>query len=116
MSQNNTNIPFMYKISQYSFLPSYSFTFVCIVGVSGIGAGALAGLDVPGAMMMLGQSPVGPVLKFGVAFPLVYHYLGGVRHIMWDKAPEKLTNENVETSSQVLIGSAVALSAGIAML
>ena len=25
-------------------------------------------------------------LKAIVAFPLVYHYLGGVRHVMWDKA------------------------------
>lgn len=25
-------------------------------------------------------------LKAAVAFPLVYHYLGGVRHVFWDKA------------------------------
>ena len=24
--------------------------------------------------------------KFLVAFPLVYHYLGGLRHVIWDKA------------------------------
>ena len=24
--------------------------------------------------------------KFAVAFPLVYHYLGGVRHVFWDKS------------------------------
>jgi succinate dehydrogenase / fumarate reductase cytochrome b subunit len=25
------------------------------------------------------------VVKFGVAFPLAYHMLGGLRHIAWDK-------------------------------
>ncbi len=25
-----------------------------------------------------------PILKFGVAFPLTYHYLGGLRHLAWD--------------------------------
>ena len=25
-------------------------------------------------------------IKAAVAFPLVYHYLGGLRHVIWDKA------------------------------
>ncbi len=27
-----------------------------------------------------------PPLKAAVAFPIIYHYAGGVRHIYWDKA------------------------------
>ena len=59
---------------------------------------------------------IGPLLKFGVAFPLVYHYMGGVRHIMWDKAPDSLTNESVQQSSLILIGAASAVSLGITMI
>jgi succinate dehydrogenase/fumarate reductase cytochrome b subunit len=48
---------------------------------------ALTG-DLPAAIHALkASSPliVYPI-KAAVAFPLVYHYLGGVRHIFWDKA------------------------------
>jgi succinate dehydrogenase (ubiquinone) cytochrome b560 subunit len=68
------------------------------------------------AVVLGNTSIVGPLLKFGVAFPLVYHYMGGVRHIVWDKAPESLTNESVQQSSLILIGAATAVSLGITML
>ncbi|KAL7581315.1 hypothetical protein ACA910_006079 [Epithemia clementina (nom. ined.)] len=48
--------------------------------------------------------------KFGVAFPLVYHYLGALRHFSWDYQPERLTNEQVEKSSYLLFGSSLAIS------
>lgn len=86
------------------------------MGVSGIGCAALAGVDVGAVASMLGSTPFGPVLKFGVAFPLVYHYLGGLRHLAWDKSPDVLTNEQVQKSSIMLIGAASALSAGVALL
>jgi succinate dehydrogenase (ubiquinone) cytochrome b560 subunit len=87
------------------------------VGVGGIGCASLAGVDVANMAVTLGNTNiVGPLLKFGVAFPLVYHYMGGVRHIMWDKAPDSLTNEAVQQSSLILIGAASAVSLGITML
>lgn len=45
-------------------------------GVTGIGALSLIGGDVPALMTTLGSSTFGPLVKAGVAFPLVYHYLG----------------------------------------
>lgn len=59
---------------------------------------------------------VGGVAKFTVAFPLVYHYLGGVRHLAWDKYPEMLTNVDVTKASYALVGGSVALSAVVALL
>jgi succinate dehydrogenase (ubiquinone) cytochrome b560 subunit len=59
---------------------------------------------------------VGNVAKFAVAFPLTYHYLGGVRHFMWDKNPEMLENDKVEQSSKLLFAGSVALSAVAAVL
>ena len=54
--------------------------------------------------------------KFTVAFPLVYHYLGGVRHLIWDNIPDMLTNVDVEKASYVLVGSSLVLSAGMAVV
>ena len=75
-----------------------------------------AGVDVAALATTLGESQVAPVFKLAVAFPLVYHYLGGVRHMVWDKSPDILTNEEVETSSKILVGASVALSLGCAAL
>lgn len=80
------------------------------VGVAGIGALTLAGADTSSLMQALGATPVAPVFKFAVAFPLVYHYFGGVRHIMWDLQPDRLTNEDVSKSSYLLFGASGAVS------
>lgn len=56
-------------------------------GAWGAGAVALQG-DLVAAVD--GFKAAAPMLvlpaKFAVAFPLVYHYLGGVRHVFWDKS------------------------------
>lgn len=62
--------------------------------------------------------------KFAVAFPLIYHYLGGIRHFYWDGAKygpqiEKdspLEVPAVQTSSIALIGTAAAAASGLALL
>lgn len=46
-------------------------------GVSAVGAITLFGGDSPLIMKAIGQSAIGPLAKGIVAFPLVYHYLGG---------------------------------------
>ena len=87
------------------------------LGITGIGALALIGCDVPSFMSTIGDiTVIGNVAKFGVVFPLTYHYLGGVRHFMWDKNPEMLENDKVEQSSKILIGGSVLLSAVVACL
>jgi succinate dehydrogenase (ubiquinone) cytochrome b560 subunit len=53
---------------------------------------------------------LGSVSKFAVSFPLVYHSLGGLRHFYWDNSPETLTNQDVESSSYILLGASVAVS------
>jgi succinate dehydrogenase (ubiquinone) cytochrome b560 subunit len=66
-------------------------------------------------MMGLGNSSIGPLAKFAVAFPLAYHWLGGVRHTVWDKMPETVTNASVEQSSYALFGGAAVASVGAVM-
>lgn len=77
---------------------------------------ALVGADPVAFMNCVGNSSVGGLAKFAVAFPFVYHYLGGLRHIAWDRNPELLTNEQVEKSSYQLLGAAALVSTGLALV
>lgn len=51
-------------------------------GVYGIAGASLVGCEPAAMMSMLGSSFAGPVVKLAVSFPLIYHYLGAVRHIV----------------------------------
>ena len=56
-------------------------------GAWGAGAVALQGDLVAAVDAFKAAAPMLVLpAKFAVAFPLVYHYLGGVRHVFWDKA------------------------------
>jgi succinate dehydrogenase (ubiquinone) cytochrome b560 subunit len=75
------------------------------LGFYAAGVASLAGMDVAGLMTTIGSSPIGPVAKFTVAFPFVYHYVGGVRHFVWDYFPENTVNKKVaESSSYAMFG------------
>ena len=78
---------------------------------------ALTGADVPAMASSLGSVPVlGTVAKFTVGFPIVYHYLGAIRHSYWDNNPEELQTSKVTQLSYVHGGLAVAISAGLALI
>jgi succinate dehydrogenase (ubiquinone) cytochrome b560 subunit len=86
------------------------------LGSASLGAMELVGGDGRAAELMSGVGGGGGVAasaaRFVVAFPLVYHYLGGLRHYVWDNNPEMLSNVDVEKASYALVGTSVALSAG----
>ena len=87
-------------------------------GAFGIGAADLvAG---PGTSLELMQSlaAAGPMVaapaKLAVAFPLVFHSLGALRHFVWDYFPDRfLNNVDVPKSSVALFGSASLISLGL---
>jgi len=91
-------------------------------GAAGVGTVELVGGT--GSALQLMQavgSASNPVLlvagaKFSVAFPLIYHYLGAVRHMIWDKNPDFLTNVGVEQTSYYLFGTSLLLSGGLMVL
>lgn len=85
-------------------------------GVTGIGALTLMGIDAPSMMQTIGATPIAPILKFAVAFPLTFHYLGGVRHIIWDHQPDQLTNEDVSRSSYQLFACSGVISVALAFM
>jgi len=84
------------------------------------GIGALDLLAGPGSslaiMQTLGDSGllIAAPAKFSVAFPLVYHSLGALRHFVWDYFPDRfLNNVDVPKSSIALFGSAGVISLGL---
>eukprot|EP00558_Chaetoceros_sp_UNC1202_P012374 CAMPEP_0197239650 /NCGR_PEP_ID=MMETSP1429-20130617/6091_1 /TAXON_ID=49237 /ORGANISM="Chaetoceros sp., Strain UNC1202" /LENGTH=145 /DNA_ID=CAMNT_0042699105 /DNA_START=104 /DNA_END=541 /DNA_ORIENTATION=- len=94
----------------------------CMLSFGAAGVGAIELINGNGAALQLMQDIVntGPVItsvaKFSVAFPLVYHYLGGARHLAWDHFPDLLNTVSVQKASFVLAGSSVVISAGMALV
>lgn len=83
----------------------------------GVGLYSLVGGNAADVFSVIGSIyGLNVLAKFAVSFPLVYHYLGGIRHFYWDANPETLTNEDVERVSYMLIGSSVGLSAVASIL
>eukprot|EP00658_Telonema_sp_P-2_P006291 TRINITY_DN12405_c0_g1_i3.p1 TRINITY_DN12405_c0_g1~~TRINITY_DN12405_c0_g1_i3.p1 ORF type:complete len:194 (-),score=41.90 TRINITY_DN12405_c0_g1_i3:209-790(-) len=80
------------------------------VGMLGMGSVGLVGGDVSAMMAAIGASSVGGLAKFSVAFPFSYHYVVGIRHLVWDRKPEMLTNEEVTKTSYGVFGVAGAIS------
>lgn len=117
-----TGRPVSPHVTIYSF-PVTALTSITIrvtgmamsVGCFGLGAIELAGGSGAAAatMEMIGNSGtlVSAPAKLCVAFPLVYHYLGAVRHFVWDKYPDAtLTTEQAKTASYGLVGGSLLVS------
>lgn len=88
---------------------------VLSMGCAGLGAAELIGGSgsALSLMQMIGSQGmlITAAAKFTVAFPLTYHYLGGLRHLVWDATPDLLTNADVEKHSYWLFGGSTAISA-----
>ena len=64
-----------------------------------------------------GYGTVVPLVgKFAIAFPILYHYAGGLRHFYWDFYPQTITPKGIDQLSYGLIGGSVALSGLVALL
>ena len=124
---SKTGRPVSPHLAIYSF-PVTALTSIAnrVTGVTlSIGALGVASLEIlngngAAAALMQDVASSGAIVagaaKFTVAFPLVYHYLGGVRHLAWDNFPGMLTNVDVVKASYALVGGSVVLSAGLAFV
>lgn len=89
----------------------------CILSFGAVGMAAADIIGGGGASMHIMQvigsqgAIVASTAKFTVAFPIVYHYLGAVRHLAWDYRPEYLETADVEKASKLLFGGSLAISA-----
>lgn len=94
----------------------------CFAAMGGAGAFALVG-DLPAAIDSFQASF--PLLVYparaALVFPLVYHYLGGIRHVIWEKhtmgkqAEKKsyLENEAVDKSSKLMFATSILATLGL---
>jgi succinate dehydrogenase (ubiquinone) cytochrome b560 subunit len=116
--QEKTGRPLSPHVDIYAFPPSaISSITVRITGVAmaagtcGIAGAALTGGDVATLMGSLGSMGfVGPAAKIAVTFPLTFHYLGAVRHAVWDRMPSTVTNEVAQQSSYAMFAASGAAS------
>lgn len=94
----------------------------CLIsfGCLGLGAAELVGGGGTSLCLMQWIGSQGTLIaasaKFTVAFPVVYHYLGALRHFYWDSIPDSLTNEQVAKASYILFGATTAISAGLMLV
>lgn len=87
------------------------------MGMYGVGIGALAGMDVASLMTTLGNTTgIGALAKFAVAFPLIFHTVGGIRHLYWERYPEGLHQDTQKTASIIVVGVSTVLSVGAALI
>mmetsp|Transcript_22133 Transcript_22133/g.52039 ORF Transcript_22133/g.52039 Transcript_22133/m.52039 type:complete len:126 (+) Transcript_22133:161-538(+) len=90
----------------------------CALSFGAAGLGALEIFGGAGTSLSLMQTIgsqgffVAAPAKFVVAFPIVYHYCGAVRHFVWDYYPDQLNNIDVPKSSWALIGGSTIISTG----
>eukprot|EP00892_Ulva_mutabilis_P006386 jgi/Ulvmu1/4119/UM019_0098.1 len=94
------------------------------VGMMGAGFIALTG-DLPGTMEYI--KSCGPLLtiplKGLIAFPIIYHYVAGIRHLMWDHSKigdqaqkdSMLELGEVQKSSEYILYGSAGLSALLAL-
>jgi len=77
------------------------------VGIGGVaGVALVAGNDaVMSLTSSIADSSVGTLAKFSVAFPLSYHYLGSLRHAVWDLTGKGFTNHQMLMSSYALFAA-----------
>mmetsp|Transcript_25825 Transcript_25825/g.79436 ORF Transcript_25825/g.79436 Transcript_25825/m.79436 type:complete len:159 (-) Transcript_25825:63-539(-) len=118
--QDKLGRPMSPHVTTYAF-PIVAFSSVTVritgmllsVGVGGVSVASLAGVDISALAAAYSCFP----LKFAVAFPLTYHYIGAVRHTLWDRKPESmLNNKDAEMSSYILVGSSTAVSTALALM
>ncbi|KAK9810451.1 hypothetical protein WJX72_010894 [[Myrmecia] bisecta] len=93
-------------------------------GAGGAGFVALTG-DLPAAVEALKASyPLLVIpIKGAIVFPLIYHYLAGVRHVVWDKHrigknsdhKSLLENETVDKTSRAIIATSLVGTAALAL-
>mmetsp|Transcript_32212 Transcript_32212/g.56549 ORF Transcript_32212/g.56549 Transcript_32212/m.56549 type:complete len:166 (+) Transcript_32212:68-565(+) len=88
------------------------------VGCFGVGGAAMfLDCNIPALLEpMKEMGALMPIVKLSVAFPLVYHYLGGVRHLIWDHTLKGLDIKSMEQSSYILFGSSAVISLGLAFI
>ena len=87
------------------------FTLVSVIALYGGNDALLSGLDV-----LKSNSMIHFLAKELVAFPIIYHWLGELRHLYWDATAKGLSLPQVRASSRALLIGAGVLTVAVALL
>lgn len=108
----------MRKISPHVNIYSFPITAISSITNRVTGLAATGGYIFIGCSLLLKKNPIdyyekmGKVEKrfinYGVLFPNIYHFWGGLRHMIWDKNPKLLRNISVSRSSYGLFFISIA--------
>lgn len=104
---------YQFPIAAISSITNRATGVALSVGVIGAGLLALGGAcDIPSYTAALHHSApfLVPIFKAAFAFPLVYHYLAGLRHLYWDSTAKGLDMHSVDLSTQILFGSSAVIT------
>ena len=108
---------YAFPITALSSIANRATGMALSVGCAGLGVIELTGGSGAALSFMesVGSSSlwIAAPAKFCVAFPLTYHYLGGVRHWVWDRNPDMLTTADTVQTSYALLGSSVVISGAL---
>ena len=107
---------YAFPVSAISSITNRVTGVTLAVGCYGLGALSFFGGDPAALMQALGQSGAAPLCKFGVAFPLVYHYVCAIRHVAWDHYVVGFNNDAMTQSSFLVGGVSLALAGGAALM
>lgn len=106
-------------------LIAWSSVTVRITGIIGsVGVIAIAGTTLLGGSGFASETvqdvaashpELVPAVKFAVAWPLMYHWLGNIRHIVWDKTVKGFNNQTMLHTSYGIYAMTTMISAAIAI-
>ncbi len=95
-------------------------TGIALTGlISGGSIGLVAsGMDISSGLSALAALPAPVILfgKFALAWPVTYHTLNGVRHLVWDSALGLDSIGGLEKSGWATLAAATLAAAGLAAL
>tara|TARA_B100001287_G_scaffold235051_1_gene207040 strand:- start:467 stop:850 length:384 start_codon:yes stop_codon:yes gene_type:complete len=103
----------MKKISPHVNIYKFPITAVSSIGNRITGIALTGGYIATGTMLLFNKNPIEyynklekypkMAVNYTLIFPSFYHTYGGIRHFLWDKYPQLLTNVKVQRSSIGLI-------------
>ena len=91
---------------------AFSLSLLELVGGSG------SSFEVVQSIAQMGDTSaiIPTTAKLTVAFPFIYHYLAGLRHLYWDMKPDVLSTSEVEMSSKVMVGASIVITSGALLM
>lgn len=88
---------------------------ILALGMYDVAICSLLGLDSQTFFLALHDSFLAVPAKFAVSGAVIFHAIGGIRHLYWDAFPEGLSPESQKSAALGVLGSSFVLSTFVAL-